>query len=261
MFVVGCSSEKHVWCGEYNKPLSPDKFNELLDRLQAFIQAKDAFVQYCFVCADENYRIPIRIITEHAWRSLFARNMFILPRNREEYKRHVPDFTVIAFPLFHGLPQIDGVQTDTFITLKLAQRLCIIGNTSYAGEIKKSIFTFLNYQLPSRGVMSMHWSANIGKDGDTALFFGLSGTGKTTLSADPKRRLIGDDEHGWSDDGVFNFEGGCYAKVIKLYPTAEPQIYAATHRFGTILENVAVDPATRIVDLDDDSFTENTRTS
>jgi len=255
------SSEKDIWWGEYNRPLSPDKFNELLDRLQAFLQAKDVFVQDCFVCADENYRIPIRIITEHAWHSLFARNMFLLPRNREEYKRHVPDFTVISFPSFHGLPQIDGVRTNTFITLNFAQGLCIIGNTSYAGEIKKSVFAFLNYQLPLRGVMSMHCSANIGKDGDTALFFGLSGTGKTTLSADPKRRLIGDDEHGWSDNGVFNFEGGCYAKVIRLSPLAEPQIYAATHRFGTILENVVIDPATRIADLDDDSITENTRAS
>ena len=255
------SSENQIWWGEYNRPLSPDKFNELLDRLQAFLQAKDVFVQDCFVCADENCRIPIRIITEHAWHSLFARNMFILPRNREEYKRHVPDFTVIDIPSFHGLPQIDGVRTDTFITLNLAQGLCIIGNTSYSGEIKKSIFSFLNYQLPLRGVMSMHCSANIGKDGDTALFFGLSGTGKTTLSADPKRRLIGDDEHGWSDDGIFNFEGGCYAKAIRLSSSAEPQIYAATHRFGTILENVVIDPATRIIDLDDDSITENTRAS
>jgi len=255
------SSENQIWWGEYNRPLSPDKFNELLDRLQAFVQAKDVFVQDCFVCADENCRIPIRIITEYAWHSLFARNMFLLPRNREEYKRHVPDLTVIDFPSFHGIPQIDGVRTDTFITLNLAQGLCIIGNTSYSGEIKKSVFTFLNYQLPLRGVMSMHCSANIGKDGDTALFFGLSGTGKTTLSADPKRRLIGDDEHGWSDDGIFNFEGGCYAKAIRLSSSAEPQIYAATHRFGTILENVVIDPATRIIDLDDDSITENTRAS
>jgi len=255
------SSEKHVWWGEYNRPLSPDKFNELFDRLQAFLQGKDVFVQDCFVCADDDYRMPIRVVTEHAWHSLFARNMFLLPRNREEYKRHAPDFTVLAFPSFQGLPQIDGVRTDTFITLNLAQGLCIIGNTSYAGEIKKSVFTFLNYQLPLRGVMSMHCSANIGKNQDTALFFGLSGTGKTTLSADPQRRLIGDDEHGWNDDGVFNFEGGCYAKVIRLSESAEPQIFAATHRFGTILENVVVDPATRIIDLDDDSFTENTRAS
>ena len=255
------STEKHVWWGEYNRPLSPEKFNELFDRLQAFLQGKDIFVQDCFVCADEEHRLPIRVITEYAWHSLFARNMFLLPRTREEYKRHVPDFTVIAAPSFQGLPQIDGVKTKTFITLNLAQGLCIIGNTGYAGEIKKSVFTFLNYRLPLLGVMPMHCSANIGKDGDTALFFGLSGTGKTTLSADPQRRLIGDDEHGWNENGIFNFEGGCYAKVIRLSPSAEPQIYAATHRFGTILENVAVDPATRIIDLDNDWFTENTRAS
>lgn len=255
------STEKHVWWGEYNRPLSPEKFNELFDRLQAFLQGKDIFVQDCFVCADEEHRLPIRVITEYAWHSLFARNMFLLPRTREEYKRHVPDFTVISAPSFQGLPQIDGVKTKTFITLNLAQGLCIVGNTGYAGEVKKSVFTFLNYRLPLLDVMPMHCSANIGKDGDTALFFGLSGTGKTTLSADPQRRLIGDDEHGWNDNGIFNFEGGCYAKVIRLSPSAEPQIYAATQRFGTILENVAVDPATRIIDLDDDWFTENTRAS
>jgi phosphoenolpyruvate carboxykinase (ATP) len=154
--------------------------------------------------------------------------MFILPRNREEYKRHVPDFTVLSVPSFQGLPQIDGTQTNTFIAINFAQSLCIIGNTGYAGEIKKSVFSVLNYQLPLRGVLSMHCSANIGKDSDTALFFGLSGTGKTTLSADPERRLIGDDEHGWNDNGVFNLEGGCYAKVIKLSSSAEPQIYSCT---------------------------------
>ncbi len=255
------STEKHVWWGEYNKPLSPEKFSELFDRLQAFLQGKDVFVQDCFVCAVEKHRIPIRVITEYAWHSLFGRNMFLLPRSAEEYRRHVPDFTIISAPSFHGLPVIDGVKTETFITLSFAQGLCIIGNTAYAGEIKKSLFTFLNYQLPLQGVMPMHCSANIDREGDTALFFGLSGTGKTSLSADPQRRLIGDDEHGWNDDGVFNFEGGCYAKAIRLSASAEPQIYASTHRFGTILENVVVDPATRITDLDDDSFTENTRAS
>jgi phosphoenolpyruvate carboxykinase (ATP) len=255
------STERHIWWGEYNRPLSPEKFNELFDRLQAFLQAKDVFVQDCFVCADEQQRVPIRVITEYAWHSLFARNMFILPRNREEYERHVPDFTVISVPSFHGVPLIDGVKANTFIALNLAQGLCIIGNTGYAGEIKKSVFTFLNHKLPLRGVMPMHCSANIGKGGDTTLFFGLSGTGKTTLSADPQRRLIGDDEHGWNENGIFNFEGGCYAKVIRLSPSAEPQIYAATHRFGTILENVVVDPASRLIDLDDDWFTENTRAS
>ncbi len=255
------STDTQVWWGEYNRPLGPENFSGLFDRLQAFLQGKDIFVQDCFVCADEEQRVPIRIITEYAWHGLFARNMFLLPRSREEYKHHVPDFTVISAPSFQGLPQIDGVNTKTFIALNLAQGLCIIGNTGYAGEIKKSVFTFLNHRLPLLGVLPMHCSANIGRDGDTALFFGLSGTGKTTLSADPQRRLIGDDEHGWNENGIFNFEGGCYAKAIRLSPSAEPQIYAATHRFGTILENVAVDPATRIIDLDDEGYTENTRAS
>lgn len=255
------SSEKDIWWGEHNRPLSRDKFNELFNRLMGFLQGKDVFVQDCYVGVDHEDRMPIRIISEYAWHSLFARNMFILPRNREEYRRHVPDFTVLSVPSFQSVPQIDGTQTNTFIAINFAQCLCIIGNTAYAGEIKKSIFSVLNYQLPLRSVLPMHCSANIGKAGDTALFFGLSGTGKTTLSADPKRRLIGDDEHGWNDNGVFNFEGGCYAKVIKLSPSAEPQIYACTQRFGTILENVVHDPATRMIDLDDDSLTENTRAS
>jgi phosphoenolpyruvate carboxykinase (ATP) len=255
------SSEKSIWWGEYNRPLSPEKFNDLFNRMQGFLQGKDVFIQDCFVGADIANRMPIRIITELAWHSLFARNMFILPRTSEEYRRHIPDFTIICVPSFKGLPQIDCTRTNTFIALNFGQSLCIIGNTAYAGEIKKSVFTLLNYELPVRGVMSMHCSANVGKDGDTALFFGLSGTGKTTLSADPQRRLIGDDEHGWNDNGVFNFEGGCYAKVIRLSSSAEPQIYACTRRFGTVLENVALDQDTRMIDLDDDSHTENTRAS
>jgi len=255
------STEDHIWWGEYNRPFSPDKFNDLVHRLQGFLQGRDIFVQDCYVGADPNYRMPIRVITEQAWHSLFARNMFLLPETNEEYRRHVPEFTIIAVPSFKGMPQIDATATETFIVLNFAQRLCIIGNTGYAGEIKKAVFTILNYLLPLEGVMPMHSSANIGRDGDTALFFGLSGTGKTTLSADPKRRLIGDDEHGWSDNGVFNFEGGCYAKVIRLSATAEPQIYATTRMFGTILENVVYDPVTRLIDLDDESITENTRAS
>jgi phosphoenolpyruvate carboxykinase (ATP) len=192
---------------------------------------------------------------------MFVRNMFLPLKTHEEYRRHIPEFTVIAAPNFKGLPQIDQIAANTFIALNLDQRLCIIGNTAYAGEIKKSVFTVMNYFLPLDGVMPMHCSANVGKDGDVALFFGLSGTGKTTLSADPNRGLIGDDEHGWSDNGIFNFEGGCYAKVINLSPTAEPQIYATTHRFGTILENVVFDPITRMIDLDDATLTENTRAS
>ncbi len=255
------TTEKQIWWGQYNRPFSPDKFNDLYNRLQGYLQGKDVFVQDCYGGADPNYRMPIRIIGELAWHSLFARNMFILPKTNEEYRRHVPDFTVIAVPGFKGIPQIDATATNTFIVLNFAQRLCIIGNTAYAGEIKKSIFTILNYLLPLEGVMAMHSSANIGKGGDAAIFFGLSGTGKTTLSADPKRSLIGDDEHGWSDEGVFNFEGGCYAKVIRLSASAEPQIYATTKMFGTILENVVYDPVTRLIDLDDESITENTRAS
>lgn len=255
------NSEEHIWWGEYNRPMSAEKFSELFARLQGYLQGRDLFVQDCYVGADPNYRLPIRIVTELAWHSLFARNMFITPTNREEYRQHVPDFTVICAPSFQASETIDGTRTPTVIALSFEQRMCIIGNSAYAGEIKKAIFTVMNYLLPLEGVMTMHCSANEGPDGDTALFFGLSGTGKTTLSADPSRGLIGDDEHGWSDDGIFNFENGCYAKVIALSPTAEPQIYAATRRFGTILENVVADPLTRHIDLNDDRLTENTRAS
>ena len=261
-FVVReASTEDHIWWGEYNRPFSTEKFNDLYNRMQGFLQGRDVFVQDCYAGADPAYRMPIRIITELAWHSHFARNMFILPETREEYRRHIPDFTILCVPSFKGIPQIDGTPANTFIVLNFAARMCIIGNTAYAGEIKKSVFTILNYLLPLDGVMPMHCSANIGSGGDSAIFFGLSGTGKTTLSADPQRRLIGDDEHGWSDEGVFNFEGGCYAKVIQLSAAAEPQIYACTRKFGTILENVAFDPVTRIIDLDDESITENTRAS
>ncbi|MCX6544762.1 MAG: phosphoenolpyruvate carboxykinase (ATP) [Acidobacteria bacterium] len=255
------STEEHIWWGQYNRPFSPDKFDELFARMQGFLQGRDVFVQDCYVGADPDYRMPVRIVTEHAWHSLFARNMFVPLRTNEEYRRHVPDFTVICCPNFKGIQQIDGTASHTFIALHFAERLCIIGNTAYAGEIKKSIFTVMNYLMPLQGVFPMHSSANVGKDGDAAVFFGLSGTGKTTLSADPTRGLIGDDEHGWSDNGVFNFEGGCYAKVIQLSASAEPQIHATTHRFGTILENVVFDPVTRMIDLDDPAITENTRAS
>lgn len=255
------TTEDKIWWGEYNRPFTTENFNDLFIRLQGFLQGRDVFVQDCFAGADREYRLPVRMISEYAWHSHFARNMFLMPETADEYHRHVPDFTVICVPSFKALPQIDSTATNTFIVLNFEQRLCIIGNTAYAGEIKKSIFTILNYLLPLQSVMPMHCSANIGKDGDTAIFFGLSGTGKTTLSADPQRRLIGDDEHGWSDEGVFNFEGGCYAKVIQLSPTAEPQIYSCTRKFGTILENVVYDPVTRNIDLDDESITENTRAS
>ena len=254
------TTEDKVWWGQYNRPFDQDKFNELFARMQGFAQGRDLFVQDCYVGADPNHRMPIRLVTELAWHSMFVCNMFILPKTNEEYRRHIPDFTVFCLPSFQGIPQIDSTATNTFIVLNFAQRIAIVGNTAYAGEVKKSIFTVLNYLLPLEGVMPMHCSANIGKDGDSAIFFGLSGTGKTTLSADPRRRLIGDDEHGWSDDGVFNFEGG-YAKVINLSESAEPQIYACTQKFGTVLENVVYDPVTRLIDLNDESRTENTRAS
>ncbi len=255
------STEEHVWWGAYNRPFAPPKFNDLINRLQGFLQGRDVFVQDAYAGADPEFRVPIRIVSELAWHSLFARNMFIRPETNDAYRRHLPEFTVLCVPSFKGLPQIDATATNTFIVLNLAQRLCIIGNTAYAGEIKKSVFTLLNYLLPLEGVMPMHCSANVGPEGDVAIFFGLSGTGKTTLSADPRRGLIGDDEHGWSDRGVFNFEGGCYAKVIQLSPSAEPKIYACTQRFGTVLENVVYDPVTRMIDLDDDTLAENTRAS
>lgn len=255
------STQDNIWWGQYNRPYSEEKFNELFSRVQGYLQGHDIFVQDCYAGADPEYRMPIRIITEQVWHSMFVRNMFISCQTNDEYRRHVPDFTVICLPNFKAFPQVDGTASNTFIVLNFAQRMCIIGNTGYAGEIKKSIFTIMNYLLPLEGVMTMHCSANVGKNDDVALFFGLSGTGKTTLSADPLRGLIGDDEHGWSDSGVFNFEGGCYAKVIALSPSAEPQIYACTQRFGTILENVMFDPVTRLIDLDDDERTENTRAS
>lgn len=256
-------SENNVWWGVYNRPFDQEKFELLYSRMLGFLQGRDVFVQDVYAGADEAYRLPVRIVTELAWHSHFVRNMFILPQSLEEYKRFVPEFTIIAMPSFKGAPAVDGTNSETFICLSFERKLAIIGNSAYAGEIKKSVFTILNYLLPLEGVLPMHCSANVNPDdqNDVALFFGLSGTGKTTLSADPKRRLIGDDEHGWSDDGVFNFEGGCYAKVIGLSESAEPEIYATTKRFGTILENVTYDPVTRLIDLDDDTVTENTRAS
>jgi phosphoenolpyruvate carboxykinase (ATP) len=253
------SCEKHVWWGKVNRPFEQKNFDRLLNKVLSHLQGKDVYVQDCFAGADPNYRIPIRIITEYAWHSLFARNMFVRPDWERQASRHIPEFTVINVPNCLADPETDGTNSPTFILMNFGRRLILIGGTSYAGETKKSIFTLLNYLLPLRGVLSMHCSANIGAGGDTAIFFGLSGTGKTTLSADPERKLIGDDEHGWSDSGVFNFEGGCYAKVINLSPEAEPDIYACTRSFGTVLENVVIDPVTRRLDLNDGSLTENTR--
>ena len=253
------TTEDKVWWGQYNRPFSPDKFSALLTRVQGYLQGRDVFVQDLYAGADSEARLPIRIITEKAWHSLFARNMFVKILATEEAKRHIPEFTVICAPSFLASPVIDGTRTETFIIINFSERLAIIGGSGYGGEIKKTIFTVLNFLLPLDGVLPMHCSANVGPDGDAALFFGLSGTGKTTLSADPSRHLIGDDEHGWSENGIFNFEDGCYAKVIRLSAEAEPQIHACTRRFGTILENVAMDPASRRLDLNDDHLTENTR--
>ncbi|MFQ5817392.1 MAG: phosphoenolpyruvate carboxykinase [Terriglobia bacterium] len=252
------SSEDKIWWSKVNRPFAPEKFDALYRHLLAYLRAKDLYVQDCVAGADPAYRIPIRIISETAWHSLFARTLFIR-RDPARAAEQQPEFTVIDLPSVHANPAEHGTNSETFIILHFAKRLAIIGGTNYAGEIKKSIFTVLNYLLPQRNVLSMHCSANVGAASDVAIFFGLSGTGKTSLSADPQRGLIGDDEHGWCDRGVFNFEGGCYAKVIRLSPEAEPQIYSAVHRFGSILENVVMDPATRQMNLDDDSLTENTR--
>ena len=233
----------------------------LYKRMCAYMQGRDLFVQDCFAGADKGHRLPIRVITEKAWHSLFARNMFI-QATPEELENHSRQFTLITMPDFHAVPSMDGTNSEAFIVIHFARKMIIIGGTSYAGEIKKAIFTTLNYLLPvKKKIMTMHCSANAGPNGDTAIFFGLSGTGKTTLSADPNRSLIGDDEHGWDDKGVFNFEGGCYAKIINLSKEDEPEIYETTRRFGTVLENVAIDPHTRRVDLADDAFTKNTRAS
>jgi len=260
-FVMEDTTEDKIDWGKNNRPMSPEKFVGMFSRLQAFLQGEELFVQDVYVGADPDYQVPIRIITDTAWQSLFARNMFITINTLEKHKTHIPAFTVIASPSFKLDPRIDGTNSETAIVIDFAKRLAIVANTQYGGEIKKSVFTIMNFLMPLQDIMSMHCSANVGKEGDVALFFGLSGTGKTTLSADPNRSLIGDDEHAWSDEGVYNYEGGCYAKVIRLSAENEPEIYACTRRFGTILENVVFDPASRKVDLDDDQITENTRAS
>ncbi len=252
-------SENRVWWSETNKPFDPQKFQNLFARLQAYLQGKDIFIQDCHAGADSKYRTPVRVITEDAWQSVFARNMLRQIHDPGEREAHVPEFTILGVPRFNAIPEIDGTNSEAFIILNFEKKMVLIGGTSYAGEIKKSIFTILNFLLPSQQVLSMHCSANVGKTGDVAIFFGLSGTGKTTLSADPERNLIGDDEHGWSDNGVFNHEGGCYAKVIRLSAEHEPQIFETTRKFGTILENVGFDISTRRIDLNDNSLTENTR--
>jgi phosphoenolpyruvate carboxykinase (ATP) len=246
-----------IWW-EKNPRLDPDAFDRLQEDVRGYLDAREVFVQDLFAGADPAYRLPVRFITPNAWHALFVRNMFIraVPAELAQFR---PGFTVLHAPDFQADPTRHGTRTGTFVVINFAKKVVLIGGTRYAGEMKKSIFTALNYILPTRGVMPMHCSANVGPNADTAIFFGLSGTGKTTLSADPERQLIGDDEHGWSDRGVFNFEGGCYAKVIRLRADTEPEIYRATQMFGTVLENVVLDPITRAVNFDADTITENTR--
>jgi phosphoenolpyruvate carboxykinase (ATP) len=257
-FVVrDAAVEREVDWGKVNRPMDPAQFDVLHAELLSGLKGEELFVLDVYAGADPSNRLPVRIITEYAWHSLFCRNLFIDDLQAAEDAS--PEFTIIDSPGFKADPTRHGTNSDVVIAMSFAKRLVLIGGTSYAGEMKKSVFTILNYLLPLRGVLSMHCAANVGPAGDVALFFGLSGTGKTTLSSDPDRMLIGDDEHGWSDTGVFNFEGGCYAKTIRLSAEAEPQIYATTRRFGTVLENVVVDPVTRELNLDDDRYTENTR--
>jgi phosphoenolpyruvate carboxykinase (ATP) len=245
--------------GPVNQPVEPAVFDTLHERVCAHLGRRELYVEDLDAGAHLRHRLPIRVVTESSFAALFARNMFLRIDSPEALSRHDPRFTVLHAPSFKADPARDGTRSEVFIMVHFGKRLVLIGGTSYAGEIKKSVFTVLNYLLPLEGVLPMHCSANVGPRGDSALFFGLSGTGKTTISTDPDRPLIGDDEHGWASDGIFNFEGGCYAKVIRLREDHEPEIHATTRRFGTLLENVVMDEATRVLDLDDDTFTENTR--
>jgi phosphoenolpyruvate carboxykinase (ATP) len=255
------SSSSDVDWGKVNQPMSESQFDTLLADVRDYLNHRDElFIQDLYCGADPKYRLSVRYVSPSAWHMSFVRNMFIRPE-ATELPTFDPNFTVLHAPEFEADIAKHGTRTTTFIVLNLARRMILIGGTRYAGELKKAMFTVMNYYMPKQGVLSMHCSANIGKDGDTALFFGLSGTGKTTLSADPKRSLIGDDEHGWSPEGVFNYEGGCYAKVINLSPEGEPDIYRTTQMFGTILENVVLDELTRKVKFEDQSITENTRAS
>src|SRR5581483_8032734 len=243
--------------GKVNHPISEENFEKIFRRMRKHVEDKEFFIFDGFVGADSDHRLPIRVINNRAWHNLFARQLFIRPTT-EELEDYKPEFTLISCDDFAAIPEEEGTRTETFIIINFKKKIVLIGSTSYAGEIKKAMFSIMNFLLPRKGVFPMHCSANVGKVGDTALFFGLSGTGKTTLSADPDRRLVGDDEHGWSDTGVFNFEGGCYAKCINLKEEKEPQIWNAI-RFGSVMENVVMRDNTREPDFDDGSLTENTR--
>lgn len=251
------SVREHIAWGAVNQAIASEQFERIYERVLAQLQERDLFVFDGFAGADPRFRLPIRVINQYAWHNLFVHQLFIRP-TAEELSTHAPEFTVIGIPDVQAIPETDGTNSETFIIVSFEKRVVLIGGTEYAGEMKKSIFSVMNFLLPQKGVMPMHCSANVGKEGDVALFFGLSGTGKTTLSADPNRFLVGDDEHGWSDEGIFNIEGGCYAKCIHLTEEKEPEIWNAI-RFGSVLENVVVDPQTRKVDFDDASLTENTR--
>ncbi|HBF97990.1 MAG TPA: phosphoenolpyruvate carboxykinase (ATP) [Alphaproteobacteria bacterium] len=250
-------TEKTVWW-DNNKSMTLEQFDSLRQSMLGYAQGKELWVQDLYGGADPQNRINVRIVTQHAWHALFIRHLLVEPA-LAELPDFTPDFTILHMPDFEATPELHGSRGETVIAVNFAERMVLIGGTSYAGEIKKSVFTILNYLLPERGIMPMHCSVNVGDKGDSAIFFGLSGTGKTTLSADPDRTLIGDDEHGWADNTVFNFEGGCYAKMIRLSEEQEPDIYATTRKFGTVLENVVIDPETRELDLDDDSLAENSR--
>ncbi|MCJ7624859.1 MAG: phosphoenolpyruvate carboxykinase (ATP) [Anaerolineaceae bacterium] len=249
--------QKVFWSAD-NKPISSANFNILYKKVIAYLQGRDVYVQDMQVGAHHEYNLPIRVVSELPSASLLANNLFIR-LSHDRLLHHIPEFTVLHCPNLKAIPDIDGTISSTFIAVDLSKKMILIGDSGYAGEIKKSLFTIMNYVFPLKNIMTMHCSANVDSVGKTALFFGLSGTGKTTLSSDPERRLVGDDEHGWGDDGIFNFEGGCYAKTIRLNPRFEPVIYGATGRFGAMLENVIIDPISRIPDFDDGSITENTR--
>jgi len=258
-FIVMDSKNKNsINWGNVNKPFEPKKFDALLKKVLEHLNGKDLFVRDLFVCAHKDYRMSVRVINEYAWHNIFVNSLFLRP-NPDKLPHKKIDFMVISAPSFKANPDKDGTRSETFIILNLTKRIALIGGTEYAGEIKKAVFSALNYLLPEKEVFPMHCSANVGKKGDVSLFFGLSGTGKTTLSADPERPLIGDDEHGWYKNGVFNFEGGCYAKAIKLNPKTEPEIYNASLQFGSVIENGEVNQDTRKIDFDSAKYTENTR--
>jgi len=258
-FIVrNAASDRTVWWGKVNKPFPQEKFDRVFEKMKKFLEDKEVFVLDAFVGTHLEHRIPVRVITQYAWHNLFIRTM-LLPAKPGEYANVTDPFTIIDLPGFQASKEEDGTNGPTAILVDFQKKLTLIASTEYAGEMKKSAFSLMNFLLPAKGTMPMHASANIGPQGDTAVFFGLSGTGKTTLSADSRRTLIGDDEHGWGPSGVFNFEGGCYAKVIRLSPQAEPEIHATTRMFGTVLENVVMDPQTRELDFDDGTLAENTR--